>query len=71
MKLFVNGETRPSNADQLSIPPGEDKGIPFDLEDFESGMLRLQAETHDQLPIDDEAWAVVNAAQSESPADHA
>ena len=60
VKLFVNGETRPSNADQLSIPPGEDKGIPFDLEDFESGVLKLQAETHDQLVVDDAAWAVVN-----------
>jgi hypothetical protein len=61
VKLFVHGETRPSNVDQVTIPPGEEKGIPFDLEDFESGILRLQAETHDQLTVDDDAWAVVNA----------
>jgi hypothetical protein len=61
VKLFVNGETRPSNVDQISIPPGEEKGTAFDLEDFESGVLRIQAETHDQLTVDDEAWAVVNA----------
>ena len=60
VKLFVNGDSRASNADQLTIPPGEDKGIAFDLEDFESGTLRLQAETHDKLAADDEAWAVVN-----------
>jgi hypothetical protein len=60
VKLFVNGETRPSNVDQISIPPGEEKGTAFDLEEFESGVLRLQAETHDQLAVDDEAWAVVN-----------
>ena len=60
VKLFVNGQANPTNADQLSIPPGETKGVPFDLEDFESGVLRLQAETHDQLAVDDEAWAVVD-----------
>ncbi len=60
LKLYVNGQARPINADQLSIPPGETKGISFDLEDFESGVLQLQAETHDQLALDDEAWVVVN-----------
>jgi hypothetical protein len=60
LKLFVNGQSRPTNADRLSIPAGETKGLSFDLEDFESGVLRLQAETHDQLTADDEAWLVVN-----------
>ena len=52
--------TVPINADRLTIPPGETKGLSFDLDDFESGVLRLRAETHDQLAVDDEAWAVVN-----------
>jgi len=60
LKLYVNGQARPIDANQLSIPPGETKGISFDLEDFESGVLQLQAETHDQLALDDEAWVVVN-----------
>ena len=60
LKLFVNGDDHPANADRLTIPAGETKGLSFDLDDFESGVLRLQAETHDQLAVDDQAWAVVN-----------
>ncbi len=61
LKLFVNGQDHPINADKLTIPPGDTKGISFDLDEFESGILRLQAQTHDQLAVDDQAWAVVNS----------
>jgi hypothetical protein len=60
LKLFINGHDHPANADRLTIAAGETKGLSFDLDDFESGVLRLQAETHDQLAADDQAWAVVN-----------
>jgi hypothetical protein len=59
LELFLNDQTRPSDADHLSIPPGETRGLAFDLADFESGVLHVKAETGDQLPVDDEAWTVV------------
>jgi len=60
LKLFVNDQVRASDADQLSIPAGETRGLAFPLDDFESGVLHLKAETGDQLAVDDDAWAVVN-----------
>ena len=60
LKLFVNNQGRASDAGRLSIPPGQTRGLAFDLADFESGVLHLRAETGDQLAMDDEAWAVVN-----------
>ena len=70
LKLFVNDQIRPSNADRLSIPPahldahgvlvGETRGLAFPLDDFDSGVLHIKADTGDDLAADDEAWAVVN-----------
>jgi hypothetical protein len=60
VKLFVNDQDRPADADRLSIPPGKARGLAFDLPDFESGTLHLKAETGDQLAVDDEAWTVVS-----------
>jgi hypothetical protein len=60
LKLFVNDQVRPSDADRLSIPPGETRGLAFPLDDFDYGVLHLRAETGDQLTVDDEAWLVVN-----------
>jgi len=60
LKLFVNDQARASDADHLSIPAGETRGQVFPLDDFESGVLHVQAETGDQLAVDDEAWTVVN-----------
>ena len=60
LKLFVNDQIRATDADRLSIPAGETRGLAFDLPDFDAGVLHLQAETGDQLAVDDEAWLVVN-----------
>ena len=60
LKLFVNDQVRATDADRLSIPPGETRGLAFDLPEFDSGVLHLKAETGDQLAVDDEAWTVVN-----------
>jgi hypothetical protein len=60
LKLFVNDQVRPSNADRLSIPAGETRGLAFPLDDFDSGVLHVKADTGDQLAVDDEAWVVVN-----------
>ena len=60
LKLFVNDGSKPADADRLAIPPGETRGVAFDLPDFDSGTLHLKAETGDQLAVDDEAWTVVN-----------
>ncbi len=60
LKLFVNDQVRVTNAGQLSIPPGEPRGLAFPLDDFDSGVLHLKVETGDQLAVDDEAWVVVN-----------
>jgi hypothetical protein len=60
LKLFVNDQVRATDADRLSIPPGETRGLAFDLPGFDSGVLRLQAETGDQLAVDDQAWTIVS-----------
>jgi len=60
LKLFVNDQIRATDADRLSIPPGETRRLAFPLDDFDSGVLHLRAETGDQLAVDDEAWIVVN-----------
>lgn len=60
LKLFVNDQIRATDADRLSIPPGETRGLAFPLDDFDSGVLHIRAETGDQLAVDDEAWIVVN-----------
>jgi hypothetical protein len=59
LRLFVNDRARPSDADRISIPAGETRSVAFDLPDFESGVLHLQAETGDRLGLDDEAWTIV------------
>ena len=60
LRLFTNDQVRPSDADHLSIPAGETRGLAFPLDDFDSGVLHIKAETGDQLAVDDEAWLVVN-----------
>ena len=63
LELFVNDQVRATDADRLSIPPGETRGLAFDLPDFDSGALHIKAKTGDQLAADDEAWTVVNPAR--------
>ena len=60
LKLFVNDQIRATDADRLSILPGETRGLAFDLPDFDAGVLHVRAETGDQLAVDDEAWTIVN-----------
>lgn len=55
-------ETAPQvvNAAQLELAPGEAKGVALDLGEMDSGVVTFRAATNDALPLDDEAWAVVN-----------
>ena len=50
------------DADELSLPAGESRGVAFDLDAGESGVLglRLKADAEDNLPVDDKAWTVVS-----------
>lgn len=47
------------DADRLSIPPGESRGVAFDLGQVESGVLRLKNTVADDLMIDNEARLVL------------
>jgi hypothetical protein len=58
LKLYVNDQSRPADADHLTIPPGTTRSRAFDLSGFDSGVLHLKAETGDQLAVDDEAWTI-------------
>ena len=60
LRLFINDQNSASDADHLSIPAGETRGLAFDLPAFDSGILHVRAETGDQLAADDEAWLVVS-----------
>ena len=50
------------DADELVLPAGESRGVAFDLDVDESGVLelRLKADGDDHLAIDDKAWTVVS-----------
>jgi hypothetical protein len=56
------GADRLIDADRLTLPAGQSRGVAFDLGGEESGVLelRLKADTDDNLPVDDKAWTVVS-----------
>jgi hypothetical protein len=58
----AGGTGRLINADQLTLPAGETRGVAFDLAGVDSGVLelRLKTDTEDDLAVDDRAWTVVS-----------
>jgi len=58
LELSLDGQM--IDADQIAVGGGESRGVAFDLGLADSGLLRLKAETGDELALDDVAWAVVN-----------
>ena len=63
LKLFTNDRIRPSNADHLTIPAGETRGLAFPLDDFDSGVLHVKAETATNWP-----WTTRPGPSSTRPA---
>ena len=58
LELRLDG--RLLDASRVQIAGGESKGVAFDLGAIDTGVLKLQASTGDDLRPDDTAWAVVN-----------
>lgn len=49
------------DADEVSIPAGESRGMTFDLSGIETGVLRLELSAEDDLPTDNRAYAILDA----------
>lgn len=65
VSLFVNGDFRDAKRAELparGASPGA-AGVDFDLDAEDEGVLRLEIDYKDQLPIDNTACAVLNAAR--------
>ncbi|MGE0610139.1 MAG: VWA domain-containing protein [Pirellulales bacterium] len=68
-ELYVNDVLR--DASQLAIPEGDAKGVSFELDEIESGVLTLKLAppadapgvSNDALAADNTAWATVNKPQ--------
>jgi hypothetical protein len=58
VSLELDGDWR--DTDKVEIPAGRSGGIEFDLEDLESGTLRLVIEDKDDLAADNVAYTAVN-----------
>ena len=65
LELFLDGES--IDVQQVRVPGisdeqegGNFKQVLFTLEDVESGTLKLVGDFQDALPLDDQAWAVIN-----------
>ena len=58
LELFL--DDRLIDADTAEVQPKESRGVSFDLEAVNSGVLKLKATTDDQFDLDDVAYAVVN-----------
>lgn len=66
VELLLNDESR--DFERVSIPPGEFRGVDFDLsgladEQLEQARLQLQLKRKDDFELDDKAFAVLNAAR--------
>jgi hypothetical protein len=58
LELSLDGQM--IDADQMTVGGGETRGVVFDLGMIDSGVLRLAAQTGDDLPLDDVAWTIVS-----------
>jgi hypothetical protein len=56
------GKNRLIDAARVTLPAGETRGVAFDLESVESGVLELRVRSgaDDHLSVDDRAWTVVS-----------
>jgi len=78
VSLFVNGEFRDAKRAELPArefidsgdpdkppKPGQPgaAGVDFDLQEEDDGVLRLELDRKDQLPLDNTAYAVLNSAR--------
>jgi hypothetical protein len=59
VELFQDGRSR--DVKEVDIPAGQSNGVVFDLDEFESGVLRLEVQRQDDLAVDNVAWAAANA----------
>ncbi|MFZ5830803.1 MAG: vWA domain-containing protein [Planctomycetota bacterium] len=57
VELHLDG--RLIDADRVDIPAGQGHSVAFDLSGVDTGTLRLRVSAEDDLPIDNEAFAVV------------
>ncbi len=48
------------DADQIELEAGKSGGVVFELGDLQEGVLRLQTSSGGALPVDDQAWAVID-----------
>jgi hypothetical protein len=65
ISLFVNGEFRDAKRAELparGTNPGA-AGVEFDLHEEDDGVLRLEVDYKDQLPLDNTAYAVLSTAR--------
>jgi len=58
VELYRDGSL--TDADQIELPAGESRGLVFELEPFDSGVLELRVDTTDDLKLDDRAWLAIN-----------
>jgi hypothetical protein len=58
--LELSLDDRLIDADTAEVQPKESRGVSFDLEAVNSGVLKLKATTDDQFDLDDVAYAVIN-----------
>jgi len=58
----LGGGDRLIDAADVTLPAGETRGVAFDLESVESGVLelRIKSGADDHLSVDDQAWTVVS-----------
>ena len=61
--LYREGKTEESDNAELTIPAGEDRSAVFELGAVEPCVLRAKLDVDDDLPGDNEAYAIVGAAR--------
>ncbi|MEX2113445.1 MAG: BatA and WFA domain-containing protein [Pirellulales bacterium] len=49
-----------ADADEVELEAGKSGGVVFELGDLHEGVLRLQTSSGGALPVDDQAWAVID-----------
>ena len=56
--LYLNDQLLDSS--EITTPPGEEKGVEFELNQIESGVLKLVLEHEDHLSLDNQAYTSIN-----------
>lgn len=60
VSIYLNDEKEPRDTAEIELIDGRTGGYPFDLQDLESGTLRIVLEHDDDLPADNVAYAAIN-----------